>query len=68
MKHYIVALTMSNFNRLQRPIKVASLRRKLKMNRKREKEQKRRKNLDNNNFEKEQLYLEEDHNLLKTVL
>ena len=44
------------------------MRRKLKMNRKREKEQRRRKNLDNNNFEKEQLYLEEDHNLLKTVL
>ena len=59
---------MGNINRLQRPIKVASLRKKLKMNRKRKRKQRRRKNLDNNNFEKEQLYLEEDLNLLKTVL
>ena len=39
------------------------MRKKLKMSRKRERKLRRRKNLDNNSSEKEQLYLEEDLNL-----
>lgn len=43
------------------------MRKKLKMSRKRERKLRRRKNLDNNSSEKEQLYLEEDLNLLENT-
>ena len=43
------------------------MRKKLKMSRKRERKLRRRKNLDNNSSEKEQLYLEEDLNLVENT-